>query len=77
MTGAIVAFSPVYTYLTVRTGSVLVAAFLHGSFNGLGTFSFIHFAGGGHLLVAPVGVAGIGAGLLATGLCRPRYAHCR
>ena len=61
--------SPVYTYLTVRARSVLAATFLHGSFNGLGALSLVYLAGGGNLLVSPVGVAGVGAALLATAVC--------
>jgi membrane protease YdiL (CAAX protease family) len=69
MTGATIAVSPVYTYLTVRADTVLAATFFHGTFNGLGGLSLIYLTGAGNLLVAPVGAAGIGAALLATGLC--------
>jgi membrane protease YdiL (CAAX protease family) len=69
MTVATVAVSPVYTYLTVRAESVLAAAFFHGSFNGLGALSVVYLAGAGNLVTAPVGIAGIGAALLATGAC--------
>lgn len=69
MTVATVAVSPVYTYLTLRAESVLAATFFHGSFNGLGALSLVYLTGAGNLLLSPVGVAGIGAALIALGLC--------
>lgn len=69
MTLATVALSPVYTYLTVRARTVLAATLLHGSYNGLGAISIIYLTGAGNLLIAPVGVAGIGGALLAILAC--------
>lgn len=69
MTGWTVAVTPVFTYLTVRAGSVLAPTLLHGSFNAVASLSLVYLAGAGALLVGPVGVAGIGAGLLATAAC--------
>ena len=69
MTVATVAMAPIYTYLTVRARSVLAATVLHGSFNGIGALSLVYLTGAGELLLSPVGVAGIGAALLVTGLC--------
>lgn len=69
MTAATTAISPVYTYLTVRARSVLAATFLHGSFNGLGGLSLIYLTGAGAVWILPVGVAGIGAGLVVTAVC--------
>lgn len=69
MTVWTIAVSPVYTYVTVRAGSVLAPTLLHGSFNALGFLSLGYLAGAGAILTAPVGVAGIGAALVATGLC--------
>lgn len=69
MTVATVAVSPVYTYLTVRSESVLAATFFHGSFNGLGALALVYLTGAGNLLVSPVGIAGAGAALVATALC--------
>jgi membrane protease YdiL (CAAX protease family) len=69
MTGWTVAASPVFTYLTVRARSVLAATLLHGSFNAVGSLSLVYLTGAGALLVGPVGIAGIGAGLLATAAC--------
>lgn len=64
-----VAVTPVFTYLTVRARSVLAPTLLHGSFNAVASLSLVYLAGAGALLVGPVGVAGIGAGLVATAVC--------
>jgi membrane protease YdiL (CAAX protease family) len=69
MTGWTVAASPLFTYLTVRARSVLAATLLHGSFNAVASLSLVYLSGAGNLLVGPVGIAGIGAGLLATAAC--------
>jgi membrane protease YdiL (CAAX protease family) len=69
MTGWTAAASPLFTYLTVRAKSVLAATLLHGSFNAVASLSLVYLTGAGALLVGPVGIAGIGAGLLATALC--------
>ena len=69
MTGWTVAASPLFTYLTVRARSVLAATLLHGSFNAVASLSLVYLTGAGNLLVGPVGIAGIGAGLLATAAC--------
>ncbi|SDD42006.1 CPBP family intramembrane glutamic endopeptidase [Natrinema hispanicum] len=64
-----VAASPVFTYLTVRAQSVLAAAFFHGTFNAVGWFSLVYLTGATNLVIAPVGIAGIGAAILATSAC--------
>lgn len=69
MTGRTVAASPLFTYLTVRARSVLAATLLHGSFNAVASLSLVYLTVAGALLVGPVAVAGIGAGLLATVAC--------
>jgi len=69
MTGWTVAASPLFTYLTVRAGSVLAATLLHGSFNAVASLSLVYLTGAGTLLVGPVSIAGIGAALLATAAC--------
>lgn len=69
MTAWTVAASPLFTYLTLRARSVLAATLLHGSFNAVGGLSLVYLTGAGPLLVGPVGLAGIGAGLLATAAC--------
>jgi membrane protease YdiL (CAAX protease family) len=69
MTVWTVAVTPVFTYLTVRAHSVLAPTLLHGSFNAVASLSLVYLTGAGPLLVGPVGVAGIGAGLIATATC--------
>lgn len=69
MTIAMVAISPVYTYLTIRAQTVLAATFFHGTFNGLGALSLVYLTGAGNLLLSAVGVAGIGAAVLFTATC--------
>ena len=69
MTGWTVAASPLFTYLTVRARSVLAATLLHGSFNAVASLSLVYLTGAGNLFVGPVGIAGIGAALLATAIC--------
>jgi membrane protease YdiL (CAAX protease family) len=69
MTGWTIVASPLFTYLTVRAKSVLAATLLHGSFNAVASLSLVYLTGAGNLLVGPVGIAGIGAGLLATAAC--------
>lgn len=69
MTVAMVAMAPIYTYITVRARSVLAPTFFHGSFNGLGGLSMVYLAGAGNLVTAPVGIAGIAAAIVVTGLC--------
>ena len=67
-----VAASPLFTsltYLTLRARSVLAPTLLHGSFNAVASLSLVCLTGAGELLVGPVGIAGIGAGLLATAAC--------
>jgi membrane protease YdiL (CAAX protease family) len=68
LTAATVALSPVYTYLTVRAGSVLAPILLHGSFV-LGGFTGVFLAGGSDLVVSSFGLVGIVAALLGTAAC--------
>ncbi|MFD1587646.1 CPBP family intramembrane glutamic endopeptidase [Halorientalis brevis] len=69
MTGWTVAATPVFTYLTARAESVLAATLLHGSFNAVASLSLVYLTGAGALIVGPVGIAGIGAGVIATAAC--------
>lgn len=69
MTVATLALSPLYTYVTVRAGSVAAAGLLHGTFNALGALSIVYLTGATNLWIAPVGVAGIVAALLADVAC--------
>lgn len=64
-----VAASPVFTYVALRARSVLAPTLLHGTFNAVGFLSLVYLTGAGRLLVSPVGVAGIGAAVLATATC--------
>lgn len=45
-------------------------------FNAVASLSLVYLTGAGALLVGPVGIAGVGAGLLAPGACvvHDRYA---
>ncbi len=69
MTVACTVLAPLMTYVTVRAGTVMAAAFFHGTLNGVGTVSLIYLAGADPLLVSPVGVAGVGAAGVALILC--------
>lgn len=69
MTVWTVVASPVFTYLTVRAESVLAPTLFHGTFNAVGWFSLVFLTGAETLVLAPVGVVGIGAALLATAAC--------
>ena len=69
MTVWTLAASPIFTYLTVRARSVLAATFFHGSFNAVSGFSLLYLTGGSRLLISPVGVAGVGAAVLAVAAC--------
>jgi len=69
MTVWTITVSPVFTYLTVRADSVLAATFFHGTFNAVAGLTIIYLVGGGNLLILPVGVAGIGAAVVAILVC--------
>jgi membrane protease YdiL (CAAX protease family) len=69
MTVWTITVTPVFTYLAVRARSVLAPTLLHGSFNAVASLSLVYLTGAGALFVGPVGVAGIGAGLVATAAC--------
>lgn len=71
MTGATVALSPLYTYVTVRSRSVLAPSVLHGTFNAIGPLSIMYVAGS-LLVTSPVGIAGIFAATLLVFCC---YVH--
>lgn len=69
MTAACIAFSPVYTYVVVRSKSVLAAALLHGVFNASGGLVLAYSSADGavleELVASPVGAAGVVAFALA------------
>jgi len=52
-------FSPFFTLVTIRSGSVIAAALLHGSFNALGGTSVMLLKGGNDLLIGTSGLAGM------------------
>ncbi|WP_080505231.1 CPBP family intramembrane glutamic endopeptidase [Halorubrum aethiopicum] len=73
MTVACVSFSPVYTYLVIRSESVLAAALLHGVFNGSAGLVTVYAVADdavlNELVASPVGAAGVLAfGLAAVGI---------
>lgn len=73
MTIACLSFSPVYTYLVIRSESVLAAALLHGVFNGSAGLVIAYAVTNGavlsELVASPVGAAGVIAfGLAAVGI---------
>jgi membrane protease YdiL (CAAX protease family) len=68
MTAATVAWSPMYTYLTVRAQSVLAATFFHGSFI-LGVFTSVFLADGGELVISSFGFVGIVTALCGIAAC--------
>jgi membrane protease YdiL (CAAX protease family) len=78
MTAATVAFAPLFTYFVVRARSVLAAGFLHGVFNAAGgvvlAYTVAPTAVLGELVANPVGIAGITAFALATGVIAVRGA---
>lgn len=54
-----VLLSPFFTLVTIRSGSVIAAALLHGSFNALGGTSVMLLKGGNDLLIGTSGMAGM------------------
>ena len=70
MAAATVAFSPLYTYCVVRARSVFAAAFFHGVFNASAGALLAYTTASdpvrSELVASPVGLAGIGAFVLAT-----------
>ena len=51
-------FSPVFTLVRIKSGSVVAAAILHGSFNALAGLALMLIQGGNDLLVGVTGLAG-------------------
>jgi membrane protease YdiL (CAAX protease family) len=50
--------SPLFCYVTLKSGSVIAAAIIHGSFNGTAGLSIMLIKGGSDLTVGVTGVAG-------------------
>ena len=52
-------FSPFFTLVAVRSGSVIAAAILHGTFNGLSGVAVMLLKGGNDLIIGVTGAAGL------------------
>lgn len=53
-----VLFSPIHVYVAVRARTVLAAALLHGSFNGVAGVTLVYVAGASEFVVGVLGLAG-------------------
>lgn len=53
-----VLFSPIHVYVAVRARTVLAAALLHGSFNGVAGITLVYVAGASEFVVGVLGLAG-------------------
>lgn len=61
MTAFCMAAAPVFLYLRQRSGSVIVAAIAHGTFNSVAGMSVMLLAGGSDLVKSPCGAGAIAA----------------
>lgn len=52
-------FSPFFTLITIRSGSIIAASILHGSFNALSGAGILLLIGGNDLLIGTTGLAGL------------------
>jgi membrane protease YdiL (CAAX protease family) len=68
MIAATVAWSPIYTYLTVRARSVFAATFFHGSFI-MGAFTSVFLTDGSDLVISPFGLVGIVSAVIGIAVC--------
>ena len=68
MTIMTVLFSPLFLYITIKTGSVIAAAVMHGTLNGTAGLSIVMITGGSELTTGITGLAGFFSILLFTGL---------
>jgi uncharacterized protein len=59
-------FSPLFLYITIKTGSVIAASVMHGTLNGTAGLSIMMISGGNELTVGITGVAGFLSILLFT-----------
>jgi uncharacterized protein len=60
--------SPLFTWVRIRSGSVLAAAVAHGTFNAVSGLAVVFVKGGSDLTVGVTGFAGMGA-LLVLNVC--------
>ncbi len=58
MTVFAVLISPIFTYVRIKSGSVIAAAIMHGTFNAVGGLAIMLIAGGNDLIVGVTGLAG-------------------
>jgi membrane protease YdiL (CAAX protease family) len=58
MTAWCILLSPLFSYIRLRTGSVVGAAVFHGAFNAFGGLALLLTTGGGDLLAGAPGLAG-------------------
>lgn len=68
MTAFCVLFAPVISYVRLRAKSVIAAAVLHGSFNGLAGLAVLFIAGGSDLTTGVLGLPGMIVFLVLNGL---------
>ena len=61
-----VLFSPLFLYITIKTGSVIAASVMHGTLNAVAGLSILMIKGGSELTVGITGVAGFLSILLFT-----------
>jgi uncharacterized protein len=54
-----VALSPLFTYIRIKSGSVLAPAIMHGTINAMANFAVLYIKGGNNLLVGFTGAAGL------------------
>ncbi len=53
-----VLLAPLFTYIRIRSGSVIAASILHGTLNGTAVLALLLLAGGNDLTVGLTGLAG-------------------
>ncbi|MHC4648158.1 MAG: CPBP family glutamic-type intramembrane protease [Planctomycetota bacterium] len=54
-----VLISPTFSYIRIRSNSVIAVSILHGTFNGTGIIAIMMLNGGSDLLIGPTGLAGV------------------
>jgi hypothetical protein len=59
MTVSVLLHAPLFSYICLKSNSVVAAAILHGTENGLSVLATMGLDGGNDLLVGPTGLAGI------------------
>ena len=72
MTVFAVLISPIFTYVRIKSGSVIAASVMHGTFNAVGGISIMMLVGGNDLIIGVTGVAGFVA-LVIINICLYGY----